>query len=85
MDLDTARNISGKLGTAFHLDWFKPSSGLHEKPLMRPDELIRLSDNDLLILHANRDPVRLHTVPFYKRGDLRERAGMEAVGFPEPL
>ncbi len=85
MDLDTARNISGRLGTAFHLDLFNVSAGLHEKPLMRPDELIRLSDNDLLILHANRDPVRLHTVPFYKRGDLREKAGMPAAELPFTL
>jgi len=76
MDLDTARNISGRLGSAFHLDWFKPSQGLHEKPLLRPDELIRLSDNDLLVLHSNRDPVRLRTVPYYQRGDLRGPAGM---------
>lgn len=77
MDLDTARNISGRLGTAFHLDWFKPSQGLHEKPLLRPDELIRLSDNDLLVLHSNRDPVFLHTVPYYQRGDLRKGTGIE--------
>jgi len=76
MDLDTAQNISGRLGTAFHLDWFKPSHGLHEKPLMRPDELIRLSDNDLLVLHSNRDPVQLHTVPFYKRGDLKTKTNV---------
>ena len=85
MDLDTARNISGRLGTAFHLDWLQPSQGLHEKPLMRPDELIRLSDNDLLILHANRDPVRLHTVPFYQRGDLRGNAGIEPATLPFTL
>lgn len=41
MDLDTAQNISGRLGSAFHLDRFKPSQGLHEKALLRPDELIR--------------------------------------------
>ena len=83
MDLDTARNISGRLGTAFHLDWLQPSKGLHEQPLMRPDELIRLSDNDLLVLHANREPVRLHTVPFYKRSDLRTRAGIAPAELPE--
>ena len=70
MDLETARDISGRLGTAFHLDWLQPSQGLHEKPLMRPDELIRMKDNDLLVLHSNRDPVLLHTVPYYVRGDL---------------
>jgi len=74
MDLNTARNISGRLGTAFHLDWFQPSQGLHEKPLMRPDELIRLTDNDLLVLHSNKNPAMLHTVPFYQRGDLRALA-----------
>ncbi len=82
MDLDTAHDISGRLGTAFRLDWLQPSAGLHEKPLMRPDELIRLRDNDLLVLHANRDPVRLATLPFYHRGDLRKRAAMGAVGLP---
>jgi len=83
MDLDTARNISGRLGTAFHLDWLQPSKGLHEKPLLRPDELIRLSDNDLLVLHANREPVRLHTVPFYNRSDVRTRAGIVPAELPE--
>jgi len=82
MDLDTARNISGRLGTAFHLDWFQPSQGLHEKPLLRPDELIRLSDNDLLILHSNRDPVKMQTVPFYQRGDLRMKVGMKQAQMP---
>ncbi len=83
MDLDTARNISGRLGTAFRLDWLQPSQGLHEKPLMRPDELIRLNDNDLLMLHANREPVRLHTVPFYHRGDFRKNAGIKPAELPE--
>jgi len=83
MDLDTARNISGRLGTAFHLDWLQPSKGLHEQPLMRADELIRLSDNDLLVLHANREPVRLHTLPFYKRSDLKKKAEIEPANFPD--
>lgn len=72
MDLETAQNISGRLGTAFHLNMLRPSEGLHQKPLMRPDQLIRMRDNDLLILHLNRDPVLLRTVPFYVRGDLRK-------------
>jgi type IV secretory pathway TraG/TraD family ATPase VirD4 len=65
MDLETAQNISGRLGTAFRLNVLKPSQGLHEKPLMRPDQLIRMRDNDLLVLHSNRDPVMVHTVPYY--------------------
>lgn len=81
MDLDTARNISGRLGTAWHLDLLQISHGLHEKPLMRPDELIRLSDNDLLVLHANRAPVRLHTVPYYHRADLRRQIPTH-ISFP---
>lgn len=79
MDLDTANNISGRLGTALHFDWLQPPLKPHEKPLMRPDELIRLSDNDLLVLHSNRDPVRLRTVPFFHRGDLRRRANLFSV------
>lgn len=82
MDLATAQNLSGRLGTAFHLNWLNPSSGLHQRPLMRPDELIRLHDNDLLVLHANRDPLRLHTVPFFVRGDLRKRARMAPAPWP---
>ena len=82
MDLQTAQEISGRLGTAFRLNWLQPSAGLHERPLMRPDELIRLRDNDLLVLHANRDPVRLRTVPFYARGDLRKRAQIPPVPWP---
>ena len=70
MDIDTAQQISNRLGTAFHLNMLQPSQGLHQKPLMRPDELIRMKDNDLLVLHSNRDPVLLHTVPYYLRGDL---------------
>ncbi len=49
---------------------------------MRPDELIRMHDNDLLVLYSNRDPVKLRTVPFYHRGDLRKRARMGAVELP---
>ncbi len=71
MDLETAQNISGRLGTAFHLNMLRPSDGLHEKPLMRPDQLIRMQDNDLLVLHLNRDPVLLRTVPYFLRSDLK--------------
>ena len=82
MDVETAQNISSRLGTAFHLNKFKPSAGLHQQPLMRPDELIRLEDNDLLVLHANKDPVRLSAVPFYQRGDLRRKAQMPPATLP---
>lgn len=82
MDLQTAQNISGRLGTTFHLDWFKLSEGLHERQLMRPDELIRLSDNDILVLHGNKDPVKLKTLPYYQRRDLRKKAKKSAYPLP---
>lgn len=82
MDLLTAQAISGRLGTAFHLDWLSPSSGLHERPLMRPDELIRMDDNDLLVLHLNKPPVKLRTVPYYQRGDLRGKGLIKPAGLP---
>ena len=82
MDLDTAQGLSGRLGTAFRLNVFKPSAGLQQQPLMRPDQLIRMADNDLLMLHSNKDPVMVRTLPFYLRGDLRKLASMEAAELP---
>ncbi|WP_413203289.1 type IV secretory system conjugative DNA transfer family protein, partial [Rhodospirillum sp. A1_3_36] len=83
MGLDTAQNLSARLGTAFRLNWFKPSDGLHQSPLMRPDQLIRLRDNELLVLHGNRDPLRLRSLPYYRRSDLRTRARMLPAELPE--
>ncbi len=76
MGLDTAQNLSARPGMAFRLNWLDPSAGLQQRPLMRPDELIRLRDNELLILYGNRDPLRIRTLPFYRRWDLRRRARM---------
>jgi type IV secretory pathway TraG/TraD family ATPase VirD4 len=83
MDLGTAQNISGRLGRTMRFDvWKIRSNPLYERELMRPDELIRLRDNQLLVLHLNRDPVLLTTVPFYRRGDLVRRSRLPVVPLP---
>lgn len=84
MGLETAQNLSARLGTAFRLNWFNLKAGLHQQPLMRPDQLIRLRDNELLILYGNRDPLRIRTRPFFRRGDLRRRARLPPVDLPDP-
>ena len=72
--LDTAHNLSRRFGDAFHVDLLALDKGVHQRPLMRPDEIIRLRDNRMLLLHGNRHPVRVSVLPFFKRGDLRQKA-----------
>ena len=74
MDFSLASDISNRLGTAFNLNLFDMQAGLHQSQLMRPDEIIRLKDNQMIVLHTNRDPLKINTLPFYARGDLRARA-----------
>ncbi len=79
MDFALASDISNRLGTAFKLNLLDPQAGLQQGQLMRPDEVIRLKDNQMLVLHSNRDPMRINTLPFYARGDLRRRAKQPAA------
>ena len=76
MDFALASDISHRLGTAFRLNLWDIQAGVQQGQLMRPDQVIRLKDNQMLVLHANRDPIKLNTLPFYARGDLRARAKM---------
>ena len=75
--LDTAHNLSRRFGDAFHVDLLALDKGVHQRPLMRPDEIIRLRDNRMLLLHGNRHPVRVSVLPFFKRGDLRQKAKIQ--------
>lgn len=81
VDIATAQNISQRLGTAFKVNWLRPNDSPSAGNLMRADEIIRLNDNQMLVLHANRDPMKIHTLPFYARGDLKHRAKMP----PHPM
>ena len=83
MDLSTAQNLSGRLGPTQSMNWYNPSAGPKEKDLMRPDELIRLKENQMLVLHGNLDPLKITTAPFYKRGDLRNFAKMQPPPLPQ--
>lgn len=59
MGLDTAREIEARLGRTSNA------------PLMPASEIIRMKENEALMLHSNRLPVMLKTRRYFKRGDLR--------------
>lgn len=75
MALDTAREIEARLGQV--------QSGRSAKtPLMAANEIIRMKENEALMLHSNRLPVQLKTRRYYKRGDLKRRAKRSPAALP---
>lgn len=67
--LDVARNLEARLGRTA------------KAPLMAANDIIRMEENEALMLYSNRLPVLLKTKRHYQRYDLRRRA----LKFPAPL
>lgn len=68
--LDTARNLEARLGRTA------------KAPLMAANDIIRMKDNEALMLHSNRLPILLKTKRYYQRGDLTRRSGRPPAPLP---
>ncbi len=71
MALDTAREIEARMGRAA------------KAPLMAASDIIRMKENEALMLHSNRLPVLLRTKRFFKRGDLKRRSRVAPAPLPQ--
>ena len=69
--LDTARNLEARLGRTAHA------------PLMAANDIIRMEDNEALMLHSNRLPVLLKTKRYYQSSSLRRRARKMPAPLPQ--
>ena len=73
--LDTAHEISRRMG--------QKSDGEHrQKPLMRESEVIRLEEDEALLLSGGRDPVKLKLRPYYKQRKLRKLSELPPAPIP---
>ncbi len=70
MALDTAKELEARLGS------------INRTPLRAANELIRMKDNQALLLNSNRPPVVLKTKPYFKRGDLNRRSKLPQAILP---
>ncbi len=70
LGLDDARAVSGRLGHQ------------NGKALMTADRIIRLEDDEALILPGHEDPLRLWTREYFKNGELRWRASLPPAPLP---
>ncbi len=68
--LETARNLEARLGRTA------------KAPLMAANDIIRMKDNEALMLHSNRLPILLKAKRYYQRGDLKWRASRKPAPLP---
>ncbi len=68
--LETARNLESRLGRTA------------KAPLMAANDIIRMKDNEALMLHSNRLPILLKTKRYYQRSDLKWRASRKPALLP---
>lgn len=68
--LETARELEARLGR------------IDKAPLMAVNDIIRMKENEALMLYSNRLPVLLKTKRYYQRGDLRRRSKCAVAPLP---
>lgn len=71
--LETARNLEARLGRKGNA------------PLMPASDIIRMEENEALMLYSNRLPILLKTKRYYQRGDLRRRAKRPVAPLPQNI
>lgn len=65
LDTRTADDICKRIGRRRRTD--KTERSMYgEMNLMNPDEIIHMDDDEVLLLHSNRRPIRMQIVPYYR-------------------
>ena len=64
LDTKTAEDICKRVGRRRRADK-KERSMYGEMNLMNPDEIIHMEDDEVLLMHSNKRPVRMRVFPFY--------------------
>ena len=75
-NLTTARSIEQRLGTLMS------AHSKAAKPLMNADQIIRMKDNQALLLHSNKRPMLMKTRPYFRNRGLRSRASRNPKQLP---
>ncbi len=66
LDTRTAEDLSKRVGRRRRTDP-RDRSMYGEMNLMNPDEIIHMEDDEVLLLHSNKRPIRMKVTPFYRR------------------
>lgn len=74
--IDTASRLQRRLGSQYNTEQQR-----HQQ-LMSETQIIEMKDDELLLLHGNKRPVKLKTKPFYKRSDMKRWCQAGAAKLP---
>lgn len=66
--LDTAKSLERRMGNRWVQSGFGRNAKVQQEQLMTESEIIQMRDNEVLIFHSNKPPIKLKTKPFYKQG-----------------
>jgi len=70
LGIETAEMISKRTGRRRRRDKYEKSV-YGEINLLNPDEIISMDDDEVLLLHSNKRPIRYRVVPFYRQWWMR--------------
>lgn len=76
LSLETAQNLAQRLGQ-------NRQENMGNVPLMTETEIIRMKDEEVLVLHSNKPPIKLKVKPFFEQRALRRKAKIAPVNFPK--
>ncbi len=74
LDVKLAKQICERVGRKRRTD-HKERSAYGEINLMNPDEIISMEDDEVLLLHSNKRPIRYRVTPFYKQWRMKRASG----------
>jgi len=88
--LDTAKSLERRMGNQWIQSGFGRNARVQQEHLMTESEIIQMRDNEVLIFHSNKPPIKLRTKPFYKQGNMLRASRINPVKVgqnrrPEPV
>jgi type IV secretory pathway TraG/TraD family ATPase VirD4 len=66
LGIETAEHISKRIGRRRRRDK-REKSIYGEINLLNPDEIINMEDDEVLMLHSNKRPIRYRVTPFFRQ------------------
>ncbi len=77
--LDTAKSLERRMGNQWIQSGFGRNARVQQEHLMTESEIIQMRDNEVLIFHSNKPPIKLRTKPFYKQGRMLRASRLRPV------
>ena len=77
--LETAKSLERRMGSRWIQSGYGRNAKVQQEQLMTESEIIQMRDNEVLIFHSNRPPIKLKTKPFYKQGHMLRASRIRPV------